>query len=1033
MAVGSSEKNYFTFVGGLNTEGSALNNPENTADVLENFFVELNGTLRKRPGLSISGTLIADGLGLVDVPLVSVHEWSAAVKGVKAEFFVVQVNDRLTVVSLDGNTVTRIGSMSLTTYKRESSPTIGSTRISAISGKGNFYVASTEVIPFFIKYDSLTNTISHEPITIQVRDFYGLEDGLGISENPLTLSGDHRYNLYNQGWTEERITKYKEKSGVYPSNAQIWYFGRVPDNNSSNLLFRPQHLDMQVFGNSPAPKGHFVLNVADGSIASDEPPQLTYIRQEPDIVAVAVYQNTDAGSIYKWQRGTRLAGVKVGDVLVSQTDEGYTATVTSVGVDAGGNWVIAETSYFVDIQGVELNRGEDLAIYRPVSNVSVGTSDVFSKETVPSVTSFYSGRVFYSGASSTFWSNAVFYSQLIDQEDKVGKCYQDADPTSEHISDLIATDGGVLFIDSAVDIMAMIPYESSLVIFASNGVWELSGVNDDGFKATSFKIKKTSDFGAVGPSSIVSTGTGFVYWSASGIYALTREQISGSLQAASVSATTIQSLYDSINGAQKKAAKGFFDEVNKIIYWMYNSDVSPTQPNMVNKVLLLDTRLSAFYTLTFPWGYTPTEGGIVDAIKTSNNTIVSTVDLNVLVGADTVVVGTDNVIISDTQLSGATYTGIPVGFLVYRPYGVQLHTLTSPTFYDFGVKPYDATIQTRYDLDGDALRKKHVLYVQPHFKKEIVVPREFTPNSVCALPTRWQEVAPMPAARGQTYGVTIGDYFYVFGGSTNYSGTVSSNSVYRYNRKTNVWDAPTTMPYSARELTAQLLPNGFIHIAGGTDGTYRNYSYWYDPYNNTWTAKNNLPVAWVDGRVGNLPDGRTLIFGGSVNGSGTRVTTAYIYDPDLDTYELAASMPVGVGNHVAATMADGRIISVAGVLDGNNVNSLNTQIFDPATMSWYLGAEQPIAHGNYPSVAATPCGPVYLWGGALASASTSGTKPVSAYDPSADTWTVLEDLPFFAGWGAYGRFYDGQYIHASGHTNTDMTAKTYLSATPIVE
>ena len=113
MAVGSSEKNYFTFVGGLNTEGSALNNPENTADVLENFFVELNGTLRKRPGLSISGTLIADGLGLVDVPLVSVHEWSAAVKGVKAEFFVVQVNDRLTVVSLDGNTVTRIGSMSL--------------------------------------------------------------------------------------------------------------------------------------------------------------------------------------------------------------------------------------------------------------------------------------------------------------------------------------------------------------------------------------------------------------------------------------------------------------------------------------------------------------------------------------------------------------------------------------------------------------------------------------------------------------------------------------------------------------------------------------------------------------------------------------------------------------------------------------------------------------------------------------------------------------------------------------------------------
>jgi N-acetylneuraminic acid mutarotase len=288
----------------------------------------------------------------------------------------------------------------------------------------------------------------------------------------------------------------------------------------------------------------------------------------------------------------------------------------------------------------------------------------------------------------------------------------------------------------------------------------------------------------------------------------------------------------------------------------------------------------------------------------------------------------------------------------------------------------------------------------------------------------------MPAARGQTYGVTIGDYFYVFGGSTTFDGSGASNSVYRYNRKTNVWDSPTTMPYSARELTAQLLPNGFIHIAGGTDGTYRNYSYWYDPYNNTWTAKNNLPVAWVDGRVGNLPDGRTLIFGGSVNGSGTRVTTAYFYDPEADTYTMAPSLLVAVGNHVATTMADGRIVSVAGVTGGSSPNSLKTQIFDSATMSWSLGTDQPVAHGNYAGIAATPCGPIYVWGGASVSA-LAGTKAVSAYDPSTDTWSTLADLPFFAAWGAYGRFYDGQYIWASGHDNTAMTAKTYLSTDPV--
>ena len=719
MAVGSSEKNYFNFVGGLNTEGSALNNPENTADVLENFIIELNGTLRKRPGLTISGALVTDGFGLSDVPLVSVHEWVTAVKGSRAEFFVVQVGGILTVVSIDGQVVTRIGTVALSTYKRADVATAGNLRISAVSGKGNLFVASEEVYPFYIKYDGDTNTLSHFPISISIRDFYGVEDGLGIPERPSTLSEEHRYNLYNQGWTEEKIQRFKEKINTYPSNADIWTYGKFNNAEDKQTEFQPQLLTQENFGNSPAPKGHFILNVVNGAIVSSDPPQLVYVRQEPDIVAVAVYQNTTAGSIYKWQRGSRLAGVQVGDVLVSQTDLGYTATVTSVGTDANGVWAIAETSYFVNIPGVALNRGEDLAIYRPVANVSVGTSSVFSAETIPAVTSFYAGRAFYAGASSTFWNNAIFYSQLIDQEKKVGYCYQEADPTSEHISDLIATDGGVLFIDGAVNIWSMVPYESSLVIFAYNGVWELSGVNDDGFKATSFKLKRISDFGAISASSVVSTGSGFVFWSASGIYALTREEISGSLQAASISATTVQTFYDSITGAQKERAKGFFDEINKVIYWMYNDDPDAANPNVSNKVLLLDTRISAFYTLTFPWEYTPEYGGLVDAIKASNNNIVSVTDNQVVVGADTVVVGSDFVVVSETSVSGSTYTGVPVGFLVGKPDGVYLHTLVSPTYYDFGALSYEAKVQTRYELDGDALRKKHIQYVQTHFLKEV--------------------------------------------------------------------------------------------------------------------------------------------------------------------------------------------------------------------------------------------------------------------------------------------------------------------------
>jgi hypothetical protein len=168
---------------------------------------------------------------------------------------------------------------------------------------------------------------------------------------------------------------------------------------------------------------------------------------------------------------------------------------------------------------------------------------------------------------------------------------------------------------------------------------------------------------------------------------------------------------------------------------MYNDDPNAANPNVSNKVLLLDTRISAFYTLTFPWDYTPEYGGLVDAIKASNNNIVSVTDNQVVVGADTVVVGSDFVVVQETSVSGSTYTGVPVGFLVYRPSGVTSHTLTNSSFYDFDLHPYSATIQTRYDLDGDALRKKHVLYVQPHFKKEIVTP----PNPAEILELAWSK------------------------------------------------------------------------------------------------------------------------------------------------------------------------------------------------------------------------------------------------------------------------------------------------------
>lgn len=76
-------------------------------------------------------------------------------------------------------------------------------------------------------------------------------DGDGLTE-------EHYYNLLNQGWDYERIAAYATSTQTYPSNAQIWYVGK-----DSLGDFDPPTLDKIDFGNSPAPRGKFIISAID--------------------------------------------------------------------------------------------------------------------------------------------------------------------------------------------------------------------------------------------------------------------------------------------------------------------------------------------------------------------------------------------------------------------------------------------------------------------------------------------------------------------------------------------------------------------------------------------------------------------------------------------------------------------------------------------------------------------------------------------------------------------------------------------------
>lgn len=243
----------------------------------------------------------------------------------------------------------------------------------------------------------------------------------------------------------------------------------------------------------------------------------------------------------------------------------------------------------------------------------------------PTSTAFYAGKVFYG------WKNQIFFSQtLIDDLGVSGKCYQQADPTAESINNLVATDGGVIPLQYSGEIIAMVPYENSLIVFCTNGVWAISGGSvGQGFSADSFSIYKITSVGAISPRSVISVdGTPF-WWSKIGIYMLTSTPAKQGFNVENICKDKIQLFYDAIPGTSKLTATGAYDRLRKIVVWIYNGNTDPIDGNVYfcNKVLNYDTLLGAFfpYTISDLTSLTPRVADVFALLDVS--TTLETVDV----------------------------------------------------------------------------------------------------------------------------------------------------------------------------------------------------------------------------------------------------------------------------------------------------------------------------------------------------------------------------------------------------------------------
>lgn len=694
VPIAAGNKTYFNFVKGIITEASPLLYPEGASIDEDNFLLNRDGSRQRRLGIDYEDDYVLKDTGstytTLDNAAYSVLEWVSVNNDPTLSFGVVQVGNKLWFVDLFK------GSLTSNFYNSGNALTLsgsGSSPIQAATINGKLVVTGTDFDPVYLSYNSVTDVISSSTISFKIRDFYGVIDGLDIDERPTTLSATHKYNLLNQGWLETNMDDF------FSSTYNTWAASTSYDKGNRRV---------------PTTKnGYYYKATVTGTSNATEP-------LWPTVVGNIVVDGTVTWTCW----GVYNVYPSNADIMHLAKDASDDFDVDLLTKQHFGNSPAPKGRFVIDA----FNRGTSRITESGVSGLLLDSED----GRITTVESF-AGRVFYSGVRSSItdgddkspdYSGAVFFTKLVSSIDDLGACYQEADPSSEHISDLIATDGGYIPIPEAANILRLVATDRSLVVVAENGVWEITGSFETGFSAADYQVNRISPVGATSAASVVDAEGTVIYWAIGGIYVLQRGE-GGYLTAVNTTAGSIQTLYDGISGIAKTHCVGEFDSATRKVTWKYDDTATydgSTYVNKYNKELIYDTLLQAFYKNSI--SDVDTDSPYIAGSVITPNFVVSDYISNVEVNGVQVQVNGENVVVTEAaRARGISYTKqltiLPntSGNMLFTFSHYRNGDFIDWETYDSVGADYSSYLITGYEIAGDSTKWKQAPYVTFHFNR----------------------------------------------------------------------------------------------------------------------------------------------------------------------------------------------------------------------------------------------------------------------------------------------------------------------------
>jgi hypothetical protein len=280
-----------SFIGGLITDYTALNFPENACTDTINTIFDPSGRVERREGFEYEENFEFRNISRQG-NVVTSFLWREVNGNGNTNLFVAQVGAILYFYETDANSISNgqiVTTVSLSTFATPNAVTLAEDPCRFAYGKGVLFVTHPYCEPFYVSY--VANVLAATEITVEIRDFAGVDDSLDVTERPTAnvagLTEEHKYNLFNQGWyfnTNAALTAWDTARSDMPSNADVWWAYK----NSSDA-FDATTIANRDPGNTPAPKGHYILEAfnQDRSDASGiaNIPVVTTNPSRPEVVA----------------------------------------------------------------------------------------------------------------------------------------------------------------------------------------------------------------------------------------------------------------------------------------------------------------------------------------------------------------------------------------------------------------------------------------------------------------------------------------------------------------------------------------------------------------------------------------------------------------------------------------------------------------------------------------------------------------------------------------------------------------------------